>query len=153
MLYLRGTPSALTRYFGNLHLTVRPLRMALYARMRRTGQLAGKSTIREVIPCWDDAGGCVVWDETVTHLASLDGPEADGAVPPAAAVMGDGMLDRPEDAVEALFPRQEWPQRPEGVSGKDYNNHLFAVRSRRQRAMPCHAAQHAVMTLGRRGHG
>jgi len=53
--YIRGSPSPLTRQFGNLHLTVRPLRQAAYHR------LGVKESIKEEFPIWSESEQKVVW--------------------------------------------------------------------------------------------
>jgi len=59
-LYRRGTPSPLTRYFGNFHETVRPLREALYSK------LGFPAEIKEIYPVWDESGRQVLWREGIT---------------------------------------------------------------------------------------
>jgi len=73
-IYLRGSPSPLTRKLGNLHIIFRPLRQAVYHR------LGLQSCITEEFPCWDDNKKKTVWvvdsvkpDDKLDYL--LDTPE------------------------------------------------------------------------------
>lgn len=70
--YIRGTPSALTKHFGsNLNIPLRPLRLALYLRLRKQGLLADKTSIVEVFPNWNVHLGAFEWHRHVVDLHSL----------------------------------------------------------------------------------
>ncbi|CEO95341.1 PIN domain-containing protein [Plasmodiophora brassicae] len=103
-VYRRGAPSGLVRLAGNPHITVRPLRQALYH------DVGIRSPVIEVFPYWDDAADCVKW--------------TDEAVPPDGSL--SHLLTTPKDAVKHFFGRD---LRPAGVSWLDWNNHLFSVHA------------------------
>ncbi|KAF9362897.1 hypothetical protein BGX34_005304, partial [Mortierella sp. NVP85] len=98
-IYLRGTPSPLTHYFTNTHIVVRPLRQAYYS------HLGLKSSVLETFPLFD---GQVRWDETL--------------VPPDDSKKG--LLGDPNKAYEHFFKDMK---RPQGVSDRDWSNHVYAT--------------------------
>eukprot|EP00798_Chlamydomonas_sp_ICE-L_P026002 gene26002-11693_t len=105
--YIRGVTSALVRRLGvNQHLTVRPLRQALYARLGMTAD------VLEEFPEWDTAeGGSVVWvQESVSPNPALD-----------------HLLDRPKEAVATLFPKLQTI--PSTFNRHEWNNHVFACHA------------------------
>ncbi|KAL6057025.1 RNase NYN domain-containing protein [Balamuthia mandrillaris] len=114
IIYERGSPSPLTRHFGNLHLTVRPLRQAVYHRLRITG------TVHEIIPEWDELKGTVRWTD--------DHVEPD----PGLAHLLDGA---PSDAIAYLFPDLadaspgQCAAAHKDIPPKLMYNHLWAIRA------------------------
>ena len=96
--YLRGTPSPLIK-LGNLHITVRPLRQALYHHLGLT------EPIEEEFPTL--VNGQCVWDKTMVYPDNT---------------MSELLLSNPSKAVE--YFRQV---RPEGSSNKDWYKHLFSL--------------------------
>jgi hypothetical protein len=71
--YRRGSPSPLTRYYGNTHVKVKPLRQALYSKIGIT------EGVLEVFPEWDEAEQKVRWltetvlpDATFVHLLQAE---------------------------------------------------------------------------------
>ncbi|KAK5827716.1 hypothetical protein F5H01DRAFT_332115 [Linnemannia elongata] len=104
--YLRGSPSPLTRDCGNLHITVRSLRQAYYA------SLGIKTAVREEFPTYrtsdDDEG--VVW--LVEDVLPSDEYH--------------DLLKSPEKAYEHYFGKLV---RPDGVSNRDWDNHVYASYS------------------------
>ncbi|KAK3815319.1 MAG: hypothetical protein J3Q66DRAFT_441455 [Benniella sp.] len=97
--YCRGTPSPLTHYFTNTHIVVRPLRQAYYS------HLGLESSILETFPLLD---GEVRWDEAL--------------VPPDSCMKE--LLGDPKKAYEYFFKDMK---RPQGVSDKDWSNHVYAT--------------------------
>jgi len=89
---------------GNIHVVCRPLRQALYWRR------GVKTPIVEIFPVWKDEQ--VFWlndevlpDEKLNHL-----------------------LDLPDEALEALFPKVSLIK-PDEVSVQDWENHLFSIHA------------------------
>jgi len=102
--YMKGAPSSLVKRMGNIHVVCRPLRQALYWRR------GVKTPIVEIFPVWKDEQ--VFWlndevlpDEKLNHL-----------------------LDLPEEALEALFPKVSLIK-PDEVSVQDWENHLFSIHA------------------------
>eukprot|EP01118_Nematostelium_gracile_P005651 TRINITY_DN1796_c0_g1_i5.p1 TRINITY_DN1796_c0_g1~~TRINITY_DN1796_c0_g1_i5.p1 ORF type:complete len:382 (-),score=99.52 TRINITY_DN1796_c0_g1_i5:68-1213(-) len=95
-----GNASPLTKELGNIHLTVRPLRQAVYARLGITG------SITEEIPVWDSKKG------QVEFLVEQVKPDS----------KLDYLLDDPKAAV-AYFTRDLPPQRTAKSA-----NHLYGLR-------------------------
>ncbi|KAG0008101.1 hypothetical protein BGZ80_003849, partial [Entomortierella chlamydospora] len=101
--YLRGTPSPLTHHFTNMHITIRPLRQAYYS------HLAIESNVCEEFPVYSDSEPTkVCWDVS--------------NVPKDAALLH--LLKDPKSAYKHFFGNMT---RPEGVSSKDWNNHVYAT--------------------------
>ena len=63
--YRRGTPSPLTRLFGNPHTKLRPLRVLLYEKFpsNSTGVV-----VKEEIPEWDDLKEQVIFESTLVSI-------------------------------------------------------------------------------------
>ncbi|KAK3815321.1 MAG: hypothetical protein J3Q66DRAFT_344315 [Benniella sp.] len=98
-IYKRGTPSPLTHHFTNTHILVRPLRQAYYA------HLGLESSVLETFPLFD---GQVRWDES--------------QVPPDDSMKD--LLSDPKKAYDYFFKDMK---RPQDVSDKDWNNHVYAT--------------------------
>ena len=156
-MYRRGMPSALVKQLGNLHMAVRPLRKALYVRLRRQGLLKHPA-VREGFPYWEWDPQPVQPVQPASEGASLE-EESGFAVRPvgagsssggaAAARKGRVLWDEPiievapleldpeVQRLDALLDRPDdamaemfprpWPARPAGTSGVAYRNHLYAV--------------------------
>lgn len=102
--YVRGSPSPLTQDLGNLHITVRPLRKALYARMKLNGP------ITEVFPVWNSENDKVDWlEEKVMPDSTLD-----------------NLLDNYEAALSQFFPNLE--ANTERFKRKFWRNHVYACK-------------------------
>eukprot|EP01118_Nematostelium_gracile_P005395 TRINITY_DN1708_c0_g1_i1.p1 TRINITY_DN1708_c0_g1~~TRINITY_DN1708_c0_g1_i1.p1 ORF type:complete len:366 (-),score=69.87 TRINITY_DN1708_c0_g1_i1:39-1136(-) len=100
--YLRGTPSALTKRFGNAHLLLRPLRQASYARF-------GREYMIEIFPIWDEKERTVKWTN--------DRVEADPEL--------DCVLDDPKLAIEMFLGKVP---KMEGINKELLWNHNYAIR-------------------------
>jgi len=101
--YTRGCGTNLPKMFNNPHLTIRPLRQALYSSM-------GVDKVMEVMATWN---------------TEEKKPEFREEVLMADPGMGY-LLGRPEKAVAILFKGE---QRPEDCSPVGWRNHLFAQRA------------------------
>ena len=100
--FMKGCPSALTKYTGNLHELCRPLREAFYYRV------GIKGTVTESFIEYHVMRKNTFWSKTYVypdsrHLALLDDPIA---------------------AVEFFLPSLS---RPEQASDLDWNNHIFGL--------------------------
>lgn len=62
--YMRGSPSALTKQTGNLHVLIRPLREAFYhligIKLENCGEKGG---VKEMFPYWDEETQTAKWTE------------------------------------------------------------------------------------------
>lgn len=103
--YRRGVSSALIKRLGNPHINCRPLRQALYARKGIQGPVI------ETFPVWQD--GKVVW---LQEKVSPDDKLVD-------------FLDKPGEAVKLLFPDLDTQVKPNGISIKKWQNHLYAIHA------------------------
>lgn len=102
--YLRGTTSPLIEELGNIHVTVRPLRSALYKKL-------GVDQVQEEFPVQkgeEDSNKHCVWDKQMV----------------AADETCTELLLSPEAAVA-----QYSQERPEGASTDDWYKHQFALRT------------------------
>jgi hypothetical protein len=86
--YVRGSPSPLTRILGNVHIIVRPLRQALYAR------LGIETPVIEEFPIWNPSTEQVVWvSDLVMPVSANEDP------------ISHTMLMKPPNlAIAHLFP-------------------------------------------------
>lgn len=80
--YRRCSSSPLTKLLGNLHVTIRPLRQALYHHMGLT------QSVYEELPVWNEQDQQVVWDK--------------GLVDPSDTCAH--LLNNPSDAISHFFP-------------------------------------------------
>ena len=101
--YIRGLSTCLTKEFENLHLTTKPLRQAVYSRLKL-------GVVREIYPTWREQ----------VHWISED-TEEDPKL--------DEMLDNPETAVKDIFGHQKKPDGPVSTY-RDlcWKNHRFAQK-------------------------
>jgi len=83
--YSRGSPTPLLKFVENPHITVRPLRKALYSRLGIQG------IVKEEMPCWNGEFEEVEW--------VIEDVEADDC--------HDGLLDHPMEALITLFPNTD----------------------------------------------
>jgi len=102
--YLRGSPSPLTSMFGNLHLIVRPLRVAAYHRLKVKGP------VREEFPIWDINKKVVIWQ--VQEVFPDNKLET--------------LLENPKKAIDYFFPSLE---KPPNVDAERWWNHIFAINA------------------------
>lgn len=86
--YVRGSPSPLTRILGNVHIIVRPLRQALYAR------LGIETPVIEEFPIWDPSTKQVVWvSDLVMPVSANEDP-----------ISHTMLMKHPSLAIAHLFP-------------------------------------------------
>jgi len=107
LLYIRGSPSPLTRYYGNLHAVVKPLRQALYDKLALT------SPVKEEYPIWDEVSQKVEW---VSELVFPDPKLAH--------------LLRAENALEAFnrfFPNKYLRVGSAEHDEASWHNHIYAM--------------------------
>lgn len=111
--YLRGAPTPLVRALrANPHVTVRPLRQALYALRYAEHPASAPCVITEEFPVYDGASEAVMWD--VAHVA----PDASLM----AVLVGD-----PAAARDLLFLPATLHSKPPSVSAEVWRKHLFGV--------------------------
>lgn len=91
----------------NPHLTIRPLRQALYHRL-------GIASVNEVFPYWDlseESDFKVKWTDDVVLADPL----------------ADYFLDNPQKAISVYFPRLQHPSsRPKDVSKEQWKLHVYS---------------------------
>jgi hypothetical protein len=100
-VYLRGSPSPLTRNLGNLHLMLRPLRQAVYHQFQ--------ISVKETFPVWNGTG--VSWDE------SMVAPDP---------TLLELLSKNPLEVVKHFFTSLT---RPDDFTVDDWHNHLWAVHA------------------------
>jgi len=99
-----GSPSPLVRDLGNPYITLRPLRQALYARLKI------EKPIKELVPYWDENKGKTCWESIEV------GPDA----------KLDHLLDDPFKALESMFNISSL-SKPKEMESKKWANHIFAL--------------------------
>lgn len=99
-----GSPSPLVRELGNPYLLLRPLRQALYARLKII------KPINELIPYWDDKKEKVGWESIKVK------PDEEL----------DSLLDDPFAALEYIFKLSSL-KKPKEIHTKKWANHIFAM--------------------------
>ena len=103
-IWRMGAPSPLVRDLYNPYLVLRPLRQALYGRLKVI------KPIKEVLPFWDAKQGKVCWESVEV------GPDA----------KLDSLLDDPFKALESVFNVSSL-EKPKDVVVKKWANHIFAM--------------------------
>lgn len=105
-IYIRGTVTPLVKYMGNPHITIRPLRQALYYHLNIN------ELIYEEFPIWDNINNKVSWK--IEYVKSNDKYKY--------------LLDKPEDALEEFFPIKKLIK-PSNVDNIKWNKHLFGIKT------------------------
>jgi len=102
LLYRRGAPSSLVKYFGNPHVNVKELRRALYHK------LGIDKNIIENFPHWNFKTNEFEWYKEITTPNSIY----------------EHLLYKPFEAVDYFFRDLT---KPNHISKEDWNNHLYAI--------------------------
>lgn len=111
-MYRRGTGTPLAKDLGNPHITIRPLRQALYAR-KLSPESCTVKFIHETFCEWDEEEEVVRWvEEDVFPDATLD-----------------HLLDQPEAAFRHFFGRTLSITDESAFDAKDWDKHVFALYS------------------------